>query len=100
MIGIAGMPAFSRIMASSKLPDEHAPQSPTPAMTKSVLAFEIRDLVVFERRALVLVHQHFHFHAVRCGELFRHLAQHGLGIFPGVIDKADAQAVELCGRGA
>jgi hypothetical protein len=35
--GTAGMPAFSRMMASSKLPDEQAPQSPTPAIAKSVL---------------------------------------------------------------
>ena len=37
MIGTAGMPSFSSVIASRRLPDEHAPQSPTPTMTKSVL---------------------------------------------------------------
>ena len=31
----AGIPAFSSITASSKLPDEQAPQSPIPVMAKS-----------------------------------------------------------------
>jgi hypothetical protein len=35
-IGTAGMPFFSSMIASSKLPDEQAPQSPMPAMAKSV----------------------------------------------------------------
>ena len=37
MIGTAGMPSFSSVIASSRLPDEQAPQSPTPTITKSTL---------------------------------------------------------------
>ena len=34
-IDAAGTPAFSNIIPSSTLPDEHDPQSPTPATTTS-----------------------------------------------------------------
>jgi hypothetical protein len=80
--------------ASSTLPDEHAPQSPTPAMAKSTRPFSSAIWVFRERRALRLVHEHLHLHAVEVRELARHEIEYCLRVLLGVFDERDAQALE------
>ena len=57
-------------------------------------AFEFGDLGVLERRTLMLMHEHFHFHAIRRVKLHGDCAQYSLGVLLRVLDKADAQALK------